>query len=80
MKHASRDNCRHCEIHSESLDHLSGDCTAINYVLLREFFSKSSQIFSWIKKHKAWASKYDDALLVRIAEPFSIWSRPYSHC
>jgi len=61
MKLTSRDNCRHCGIHSESLDHLFGDCSAIDYTLLREFSSKSSQIFRGLKSIQAWASKYDDA-------------------
>jgi len=62
MKLTSRDNCRHCGTQYESLDHLFGDCTAIDYTLLREFFSKSSQIFRRFKSIQARASKHDDAL------------------
>ena len=41
---------------------LFGDCSTIDYTLLREFFSKSSQIFRGFKSIQAWACKYDDAL------------------
>ena len=39
MKFTSRDNYKHCGTHSESLDYLFGDCTAIDDTLLREFLS-----------------------------------------
>jgi len=84
MNLAPKANCRHCGIHPESLDHLFGDCSAIDYI--------GSKGFCGLKSIRVWASKYDYAIctdwthipcsfintndfsLVRIAEVVPVWN------